>query len=122
MGDPRIDEAIAAGDVPSDVPIHLLRESRDTSAIAGIVVVLVLTTLVVVLRLYSRKYITKKGALGIDDGIALASLVSYPSDSRCSASAANTSCLSSPLKARLYSLYSAMHRTSCARRRTKLPL
>ncbi|KID94254.1 proteinrelated to integral membrane protein pth11, partial [Metarhizium majus ARSEF 297] len=74
MGDPRIDEAIAAGDVPSDVPIHLLRESRDTSAIAGIVVVLVLTTLVVMLRLYSRKYITKKGALGIDDGIALASL------------------------------------------------
>ncbi|KAH0591887.1 hypothetical protein MHUMG1_10398 [Metarhizium humberi] len=77
MGDPRIDEAIAAGDVPSDVPIHLLRESRDTSAIAGIVVVLVLTTLVVVLRLYSRKYITKKGALGIDDGIALASLLVF---------------------------------------------
>ncbi|KID80974.1 proteinrelated to integral membrane protein pth11 [Metarhizium guizhouense ARSEF 977] len=77
MGDPRIDEAIAAGDVPSNVPIHWLRESRDTSAIAGIVVVLVLTTLVVMLRLYSRKYITKKGALGIDDGIALASLLVF---------------------------------------------
>ncbi|KAG8409442.1 hypothetical protein J3459_017515 [Metarhizium acridum] len=77
MSDPRIDEAIAAGHVPPDVPLDVLRESRDTPAIASIVVVAVLTSLVVMCRLYSRKYITKKYGFGIDDGIALASLLVF---------------------------------------------
>ncbi|EFY84858.1 hypothetical protein MAC_09110 [Metarhizium acridum CQMa 102] len=77
MSDPRIDEAIAAGHVPPDVPLDVLKESRDTPAIASIVVVAVLTSLVVMCRLYSRKYITKKYGFGIDDGIALASLLVF---------------------------------------------
>ncbi|KAM4060426.1 hypothetical protein HRG_014253 [Hirsutella rhossiliensis] len=49
--------------------------NRDLSATVSIVVVTALATLIVLCRLLSRKFIIKRFGLGLDDRLALASLV-----------------------------------------------
>lgn len=74
MVDSRIQQAIAAGSVPSDITAEYLGESRDRPSIIGIVFVTALTFLVVVTRLISRSFIVQR--IGIDDVLAAVSLVS----------------------------------------------
>jgi hypothetical protein len=74
MVDSRIQQAIAAGGVPSDITAEYLGESRDRPSIIGIVFVTALTFLVVVTRLISRSVIVQR--IGIDDVLAAVSLVS----------------------------------------------
>lgn len=73
MIDPRVEAAIAAGRVPEDISAEHLSETRDQPAIVGILFVTALTTFVVVARLLSRAYIVQR--FGLDDGVALISLV-----------------------------------------------
>lgn len=75
MSDPRINEAIASGRVPPDVPLGVLEENQDALAVGCIIGVTVLASAVVTCRFLSRKYIVKRFGLGVDDRIALASLV-----------------------------------------------
>ncbi|KAM4067088.1 hypothetical protein HRG_001087 [Hirsutella rhossiliensis] len=77
MGDPRIDAALAAGDVPRRISVAILEMNRDLSATVSIVIVTALATLIVLCRLLSRRFIIKRFGLGLDDGIALASLVVF---------------------------------------------
>ncbi|KAF5121148.1 hypothetical protein E5D57_013484 [Metarhizium anisopliae] len=72
-----IDEAIRDGWIPPDVDMGLLRNNQNIPGIAGIVCVTFLATLVVICRLYSRKFIIKGCGFGLDDGIVLASLVVF---------------------------------------------
>lgn len=71
-----IDEAIRDGRIPPDVDMKLLRNNQNIPGIASIVTVTFLATLVVMCRLYSRKFIIKGYGFGFDDGVVLASLVS----------------------------------------------
>ncbi|UNI22501.1 hypothetical protein JDV02_008387 [Purpureocillium takamizusanense] len=54
-----------------------LRENYDRPAIAIIATLTVLVVTVVVCRLLSRRYIIKRFGVGVDDGLALASLAVY---------------------------------------------
>ena len=65
--------AIAAGRVPEGVAADYLYQSRDNSAIAGILFVCCLTTVVVALRCFSRGYVVKH--FGSDDAVAALGLV-----------------------------------------------
>ncbi|PHH89219.1 hypothetical protein CDD83_6472 [Cordyceps sp. RAO-2017] len=76
--DSQIDEAVASGRVPTDVPpdvIEGLHESRDEDGIIGIIVVAAVAALVVTLRMLSRMFIVKR--VGSDDVLALLSLVAF---------------------------------------------
>ncbi|EQL02552.1 hypothetical protein G6O67_006294 [Ophiocordyceps sinensis] len=77
MSDPRVDEAMASGRVPRKIPRETLEKNQDMTGIVSIAVVTTLATLFVVCRLLSRRYVIKRFGLGIDDGMALASLVAY---------------------------------------------
>ncbi|KAK8923386.1 hypothetical protein VCV18_007449 [Metarhizium anisopliae] len=72
-----IDEAIRDGRIPPDVDMQLLRNNQNIPGIASIACVTFLATLVVVCRLYSRKFIIKGYGFGFDDGVVLASLVVF---------------------------------------------
>ncbi|PHH91759.1 hypothetical protein CDD83_10403 [Cordyceps sp. RAO-2017] len=74
----RVNDAIDAGRVPEDITADFLLQSRDRPAIVGIIVVTSLTFFVVICRMLSRTLILKR--FGLDDSLALASLVRRPSE------------------------------------------
>lgn len=74
MVDSRIQQAIADGNVPSDITAAFLSESRDRPSIVGIVFVTALTFAVVCMRLISRSCIVRR--IGVDDALAALSMVS----------------------------------------------
>lgn len=65
--------AEAAGRIPSDVSLSYLAQSRDRSAIVGILFLVCLTGVVMIIRLYARSFIVKK--IGIDDALAILTMV-----------------------------------------------
>lgn len=76
MSEAKVAEAAANGKLPDGITEAFLNESKDRPAIIAIVIVAVLTCSVVLCRLASRAFVVKR--IGIDDGLALASLVSCP--------------------------------------------
>ncbi|TWU74279.1 hypothetical protein ED733_005107 [Metarhizium rileyi] len=77
MADPRIDDARAAGNTPPGITDVALDESYDKVGIISISVMTGLSFLVIMCRLFSRKFIIKSYGLGLDDALALASLVVF---------------------------------------------
>lgn len=76
--------ADAAGRIPSGVSLEYLAQSRDSSAIVGIIFMICFTGLLMIVRLYARAFIVKK--IGLDDALAVLTLVrSYFSPQICSA-------------------------------------
>ncbi|KAF7552645.1 hypothetical protein G7Z17_g4160 [Cylindrodendrum hubeiense] len=73
--DPKVTQAIKDGRVPDDVTAAFLSESKDAPAIAGIIFVTVLTSIVVLGRLGSRAFLIRR--FGIDDTLTLMSWISY---------------------------------------------
>ncbi|KAJ5869537.1 hypothetical protein N7455_004478 [Penicillium solitum] len=67
--------ANAAGRIPSGVTLEYLAESRDSSAIAGIIFMICFTGLLMIIRLYARACIVKK--IGLDDALAVMTLMLY---------------------------------------------
>lgn len=65
--------ANAAGRIPDNVSLEYLAESRDHSAIVGIIFMVCLTGVVMILRLYARFFVVKK--VGLDDGLAILATV-----------------------------------------------
>lgn len=65
--------ADAAGRIPNGVSLEYLAESRDSSAIVGIIFMICFTGLLMILRLYARAFIVKK--IGLDDALAVLTLV-----------------------------------------------
>ncbi|KAM4061669.1 integral membrane protein pth11 [Hirsutella rhossiliensis] len=55
----------------------MLEENQDLLGIISIIIVTALASLVVLGRLLSRKFLTKRFGLGLDDGIVLASLTTF---------------------------------------------
>lgn len=76
MSDPRVIEAFASGRVPPEFIAADLEKNYDTPAVVVIVIATVLAALFVFLRILSRKFVVKRFGLGLDDGLALVSLVS----------------------------------------------
>ncbi|KAM3512643.1 hypothetical protein MY11210_003737 [Beauveria gryllotalpidicola] len=72
MSEAKVAEAAANGKLPEGITEAFLNETKDQAAIIGIVIVAVLTCCVVLCRLASRALVVKR--IGIDDGLALASL------------------------------------------------
>ena len=71
-------EAVLANppaDMPSDLTLAFLQESRDRGAIIAILVITSFVMIVVALRSYAR-YISVRG-FGLDDWLALLALVSW---------------------------------------------
>ncbi|KAF7519245.1 hypothetical protein PCG10_010107 [Penicillium crustosum] len=67
--------ANAAGRIPSGVTLEYLAESRDSSAIVGIIFMICFTGLLMIIRLYARTFIVKK--MGLDDVLAVVTLMLY---------------------------------------------
>lgn len=65
--------AEAAGRIPGDVSLSYLAQSRDHSAIVGILFLVCLTGVVMIIRLYARLFLVKK--IGIDDALATLTMV-----------------------------------------------
>jgi hypothetical protein len=65
--------ADAAGRIPSNVSLEYLAESRDKSAIVGIIFMICFTGLLMIVRLYARAFIVKK--IGLDDALAILTFV-----------------------------------------------
>lgn len=65
--------ADAAGKIPSDVSLKYLAQSRDHSAIVGILFLVCLTGILLIIRLYARIFIVKK--IGMDDALAILTMV-----------------------------------------------
>jgi hypothetical protein len=65
--------ANATGRIPDGVSLSYLAESRDHSAIVGILFMVCFAGLVVLVRLYARLFLVKK--LGLDDALAVLTLV-----------------------------------------------
>lgn len=78
MSDSKVAAAIASGKVPEGITEAFLNESKDQPAIVAIVIVAVLTSCVVICRLVSRAFVVKR--VGVDDGLALGSLVLFSSE------------------------------------------
>lgn len=74
MVDADILAAIAAGKVPSNFTAEYLQESRDSSPVAGIVVVGILACAIVCTRLYARAFVAWK--IGLDDYLIIPTMVS----------------------------------------------
>jgi hypothetical protein len=66
--------ADAAGSIPNGVSLSYLAQSRDKSAIVGIIFMVCLTGVLVLLRLYARLFLVKQ--LGLDDALAVLTMVS----------------------------------------------
>lgn len=77
MSDPKVSQAIADGRVPKEITADYLNETRDASAIAGILFVTVLTSIIVLGRLASRAFLMHR--FGIDDALTFVSWVSLSS-------------------------------------------
>lgn len=71
-----VKERIALEHLPPWFTIEHLRESYDAPAIAIIIAFAVLVVVVVICRVLSRRYVIKRFGVGLDDGLARASLVS----------------------------------------------
>ncbi|KAF4595708.1 proteinrelated to integral membrane protein pth11 [Ophiocordyceps camponoti-floridani] len=69
----RINEAVAAGNVPPDISADFLAESRDGPAMVAIMLITTLTAGLVICRLLARTLMLQR--FGVDDGLALASLL-----------------------------------------------
>ncbi|RJE21942.1 hypothetical protein PHISCL_05717 [Aspergillus sclerotialis] len=67
--------ANAAGRIPNNVSLEYLAQSRDHSAIVGIIFMVCLTGVVMILRLYARFFLVKK--VGFDDGLAVLATIIY---------------------------------------------
>ncbi|GIJ91847.1 hypothetical protein Asppvi_010822 [Aspergillus pseudoviridinutans] len=67
--------ANAMGSIPHDIALSYLAESRDRSAIVGILFMVCFAGLVLLLRLYARLFLVKK--VGLDDGLAVLTMVVY---------------------------------------------
>ncbi|KAJ5152126.1 hypothetical protein N7492_010421 [Penicillium capsulatum] len=67
--------ASAAGRVPDNVSLSYLAETRDHSAIVGIVFMVCLTGLLMIVRLYARIFLVKK--VGLDDALAILTMIVY---------------------------------------------
>ncbi|KAH6888466.1 hypothetical protein B0T10DRAFT_562041 [Thelonectria olida] len=75
MSDPKVAQAIKDGRVPDTVTAAYLNQSRDAPAIAGIIFVAVLTSIVVLGRLGSRAFLIRR--FGMDDTLTLFSWISF---------------------------------------------
>ncbi|PHH71218.1 hypothetical protein CDD80_5428 [Ophiocordyceps camponoti-rufipedis] len=75
MVDARIEQAFAAGRVPSNITREYLSRNRDAEGLSAIIVITLLVSAVVVSRLLARALVVKR--LGLDDGLALASLLFF---------------------------------------------
>lgn len=58
-----------AGRIPDGISLSYLAESRDRSAIVGILFMVCLTGLLTILRLYARVFLIKK--VGLDDWLTI---------------------------------------------------
>ncbi|CAI7668844.1 unnamed protein product [Penicillium pancosmium] len=67
--------ADAAGSIPDGVSLSYLAQSRDKSAIVGIIFMVCLTGALVLLRLYARLFLVKQ--LGLDDALAVLTMLFY---------------------------------------------
>ncbi|KAJ5689936.1 hypothetical protein N7462_004328 [Penicillium macrosclerotiorum] len=67
--------ANASGRIPDGVSLSYLAQSRDGSAIAGILFLVCFTGVLMILRLYARVFLVKK--LGSDDALAILTLIIY---------------------------------------------
>lgn len=65
--------AEAAGRIPDGIPLEYLAQSRDYPAIVGILIVVCLSAIILLLRLYARGFLVKR--LGLDDWLAVATMV-----------------------------------------------
>jgi fucose permease len=74
MSDPKVARAIADGKVPKGITADYLNETKDTPAIAGIIFVTCLTSIIVLGRLASRALLIRR--FGFDDALTLLSWVS----------------------------------------------
>ncbi|EQL01823.1 protein related to integral membrane protein pth11 [Ophiocordyceps sinensis CO18] len=82
--DADIDRAIAAGTVPPFITAEFLKENRITSTTVSIVLMVALACAVVACRLLSRKFVAKRFGLGLDDGMAVLSLLAlFPFTALC---------------------------------------
>jgi fucose permease len=77
MSDPKVAQAIADGKVPKGITADYLNETKDTPAIAGIIFVTCLTSIIVLGRLASRALLIRR--FGFDDALTLLSWVSFSS-------------------------------------------
>lgn len=68
-----ISAAFAAGRIPDHVSLSYLAESRDHSAIVGIMFMVCLTGFLMIIRLYARMFLVKK--VGLDDALAILTMV-----------------------------------------------
>ncbi|KAF7562653.1 hypothetical protein G7046_g1469 [Stylonectria norvegica] len=75
MSDVKVAAAVAAGRVPDGVSVAYLNESRDGAAVAGIIFVAVLASIVVLCRLASRSFIIRRW--GPDDSFTLVSWLCF---------------------------------------------
>ncbi|KAK7423395.1 hypothetical protein QQZ08_009072 [Neonectria magnoliae] len=75
MSDPKVAEAIADGRVPDTVTADFLNQTKDAPAIAGIVFVTILTSIIVLSRLASRAFLIRR--FGIDDTLTLLSWIAF---------------------------------------------
>ncbi|KAM0444041.1 hypothetical protein ACHAQK_002793 [Fusarium lateritium] len=73
MSDPKVAQAIADGRVPKEITADYLNETKDAPAIAGIIFVTCLTSIVVLGRLASRALLIRR--FGFDDALTLLSWV-----------------------------------------------
>ncbi|KAI6773855.1 hypothetical protein HG531_000704 [Fusarium graminearum] len=75
MTDPKVTKAFEDGRVPKGITADYLNQSRDASAIAGIVFVTALTSIIVLGRLASRAFLMRR--FGFDDGLTLISWMCF---------------------------------------------
>ncbi|KAK7420933.1 hypothetical protein QQX98_002497 [Neonectria punicea] len=75
MSDPKVAEAIADGRVPDTVTAEFLNQTKDAPAIAGIIFVTILTSIIVLGRLASRAFLIRR--FGIDDTLTLLSWMAF---------------------------------------------
>jgi len=66
--------ADAAGDIPDGISLSYLAQSRDHSAIVGIIFMVCFTGALMILRLYARFFLVKHS--GLDDALAVLTMVS----------------------------------------------
>ncbi|KAI6777197.1 hypothetical protein HG530_001142 [Fusarium avenaceum] len=73
MSDPKVAQAIADGRVPKGITADYLNETKDTPAIAGIIFITCLTSIIVLGRLASRALLIRR--FGFDDALTLLSWI-----------------------------------------------
>ncbi|KAG9249758.1 uncharacterized protein F5Z01DRAFT_668290 [Emericellopsis atlantica] len=75
MSDPLVTQAIADGRVPPGITAQYLNQSKDASAIVGIIFVTIFASCVVAVRLFSRAFLLHR--FGLDDCLTVASWVLF---------------------------------------------